>query len=114
MPDRDRQVQNGPVAAGHDDAELVAALVRGDEAGPSVDSERFFPPGHPDAGHWISELPRRTVDALPPAWPWSSPCVTSRGGAPRRSVTSWESRTPTSECGSIGRGPAPEANSSGI
>ena len=29
---------------------------RDDEAGPAVDPERFFPPGHPDAGHWAGEL----------------------------------------------------------
>ena len=34
----------------------LAAGSRRDDDGPAVDPERFFPPGHPDAGHWISEL----------------------------------------------------------
>ena len=57
---------------------------RGDEIVPSVEPERFFPAGHPDAGHWAAELAdwapsaedalisaetdaliRRTINALP-------------------------------------------------
>jgi len=35
---------------------LAAAGGRDDRDGPAVEPERFFPPGHPDAGHWASEL----------------------------------------------------------
>jgi RNA polymerase sigma-70 factor (ECF subfamily) len=61
---------------------LAAGAGRDDE--PAVEPGRFFPPGHPDAGHWAAELAdwapsaedallgaevdaliRRTVDALP-------------------------------------------------
>ena len=172
VPDHDGPVEDAPVDAGHDEAELVEALVRGDEAafvalvdryhasmvrvaarfvpnpavaeevaqetwvgllngidrfagrsslktwlftilvnqarrrgtaehrsvpfsalggdhddelGPSVEPDRFFPAGHPDAGHWAAELAdwaptvedallsaevdvliRRAVDALTP------------------------------------------------
>lgn len=36
-----------------------AALARAEAAGdePAVEPERFFPPGHEDAGHWVSQLP---------------------------------------------------------
>ena len=64
---------------------LSAGDDRDDGGGPAVAPERFFPPGHPDAGHWAAELAdwapsaedalmsgeitaliRRTIDALPP------------------------------------------------
>ena len=35
---------------------LSAGGDRDDGAGPALDPELFFPPGHPDAGHWASEL----------------------------------------------------------
>ena len=35
---------------------LSAIGDRNDGGGPVVDPERFFPPGHPDAGHWVGEL----------------------------------------------------------
>jgi len=57
---------------------------QGDPVGPSVDPERFFPSGHPDAGHWtralaswgssvedallsmeVAALIRQNIDALP-------------------------------------------------
>lgn len=45
-------------AAEHRTVPFSALSPRGgrNDGGPAVDPERFFPPGHLDAGHWASEL----------------------------------------------------------
>ena len=71
-------------AAEHRSVPFSALSTGAEEGDPAVEPERFFPPGHPDAGHWAAEvadwapsaedallsaetdaLIRRTIDGLP-------------------------------------------------